>query len=196
MKKENFIGNKKTNIFTTKSLILCALFSALIAIGAFIKIPMPLVPFTLQTLFVIMAGLLLGSKLGSVSVLIYIIIGLVGIPVFTKGGGIGYIFQPTFGYLIGFSIGTYVTGLIVEKKKSLSIKWLLIASFTGLMIIYLIGMTYYYFISNYYIKSPIGIKSLILYCFLLTIPGDIISCFIGVLLCQRLIPILKNERIV
>lgn len=196
MKKENFIGNKKTNIFTTKSLILCALFSALIAIGAFIKIPMPLVPFTLQTLFVIMAGLLLGSKLGSVSVLIYIIIGLVGIPVFTKGGGIGYIFQPTFGYLIGFSIGTYVTGLIVEKKKSLSIKWLLIASFTGLMIIYLIGMTYYYFISNYYIKYPIGIKSLILYCFLLTIPGDIISCFIGVLLCQRLIPILKNERIV
>lgn len=188
--------NEKTNIFTTKSLVLCALFCALISIGAFIKIPMPLVPFTLQTLFVTMSALLLGSKLSSISVLMYIIIGLVGIPVFTKGGGIGYIFQPTFGYIIGFVIGTYVTGLIVEKKKSLSIKWLLIASFAGLMIIYLIGMIYYYFISNYYIKSPIGIKSLIIYCFLLTIPGDIISCFISAFLCQRLIPILKKERIV
>ena len=98
------------NKLSTKSLILCSLFAALIAVGAFIKIPIPVVPFTLQVLFTTLAGLLLGPKLGAISVGIYLLIGLIGIPVFTQGGGPSYIFQPTFGYLIGFLIGTYFTG--------------------------------------------------------------------------------------
>lgn len=86
----------------TVDLILCALFAALIAVGAFIKIPIPGVPFTLQVLFTTLAGLLLGSRMGAVSVAIYIILGLAGVPIFTGGGGIGYVVYPTFGYLIGF----------------------------------------------------------------------------------------------
>lgn len=176
----------------TKSIILCSLFSALIAIGAFIKIPIPMMPITLQAMFVILAGLLLGSKLGAISVGIYTIIGLAGVPVFTKGGGIGYIFQPTFGYIIGFLVGAYVIGLIVEKSKIISIKNLLIASFLGLAIIYTIGMIYYYCISNFYLKSDFGIKALFLYCFALTIPGDIITSVGGAFIAKRLIPILKK----
>ena len=95
----------------------CSLFTALIAVGAFIKIPIPVVPFTLQFLFTTLAGLLLGSKMGAVSVIAYMVLGLVGLPIFSEGGGIWYVFKPSFGYIIGFCIGTYVTGLMAERMK-------------------------------------------------------------------------------
>ena len=139
----------------TKSLILCSLFAALIAIGAFIKIPVPIVPFTLQVLFSTLAGLLLGPRLGVISVGIYLLLGLVGLPIFTKGGGPSYIFQPTFGYLIGFLIGVYVTGSIAHKTKNPSLKRLITASLVGLTIVYIIGMIYYYLIANFYLNTPL-----------------------------------------
>ena len=80
----------------TKSLIYCGLFTALIAVGAFIKIPVPVVPFTLQYLFTMMAGLLLGPKLGALSVTFYMLLGLAGLPIFSEGGGIWYIFKPNY----------------------------------------------------------------------------------------------------
>ena len=71
----------------TKNLMYCSLFTALIAVGAFIKIPIPVVPFTLQFLFTTLAGLLLGSKMGAVSVIAYMVLVLVGLPIFSEGGG-------------------------------------------------------------------------------------------------------------
>ena len=88
----------------TKDLVLCAMFVALIAVGAFIKVPVPVVPFTLQFLFTMLAGLLLGPVNGALAVVGYIVLGLVGLPIFTQGGGPGYIFQPSFGYIIGFAV--------------------------------------------------------------------------------------------
>ena len=99
----------------TKTLIYCSLFTALIAAGAFIKIPVPVVPFTLQYLFTMLAGLLLGSKRGTISVVAYMLLGLAGLPIFSEGGGLWYVFKPSFGYIIGFCLGTYVTGRIEEK---------------------------------------------------------------------------------
>lgn len=94
----------------TKDLVLCAMFVALIVVGAFIKVPVPVVPFTLQFLFTMLAGLLLGPVNGALAVVVYIVLGLVGLPIFTQGGGPGYIFQPSFGYIIGFAVAAYVTG--------------------------------------------------------------------------------------
>ena len=182
-------------ILNTRGLTLCALFAALIAVGAFIKVPVPVVPFTLQFLFTTLAGLLLGRKLGAISVAVYIAIGLLGVPVFAGGGGIGYIFQPTFGYIIGFLVGTYVTGYITEKSLNPSLKRLLFASFSGLGIVYLFGMVYYYFVANYYMNSPISVWSLILYCFLLAVPGDIAICFASAKISKRLIPIVKRGQL-
>lgn len=181
------------NKLNTKSLILCSLFAALIAVGAFIKIPIPVVPFTLQVLFTTLAGLLLGPRLGAISVGIYILIGLVGLPVFTQGGGPNYIFQPTFGYLIGFLIGTYITGYIAHRKKNSSLKTLLIASFIGLTIVYLIGMTYYYVIANYYLNSPITVSAVVFYCCLVFIPGDAASCIVSSIIAKRIISITKGH---
>ena len=105
----------------TKNLILVSLFAALTAVGAFIRIPIPFVPFTLQYLFCAFAGILLGPKLGALSQIIYVGMGLIGIPVFTEGGGIAYVFKPTFGYLIGFIVAAYVIGKIAEKIQDITI---------------------------------------------------------------------------
>ena len=158
----------------TKNLILCALFVALIAVGAFIRIPIPVVPFTLQTLFTMMAGLLLGGKLGAVAVAVYIALGLFGLPVFAEGGGLAYILKPSFGYIIGFAVGAYATGVIANKVPSPGYKRLLAAN---------------------YLNDPIGLWPLFLYCFILVVPGDIVLCILGAILGKRLIPIMKKNGV-
>jgi len=179
----------------TKNMVLCAMFVALIAAGAFIKIPVPVVPFTLQYLFTMLAGLLLGAKRGFISVCIYILLGLVGLPIFAQGGGIGYVFQPSFGYIIGFAVGAFVTGKIANKSSKPSYKRLLAANFIGLGFVYLLGMVYYYLISNFYLGTPIGLWPLFLYCFILAVPGDILLCIVGAILGNRLIPLIKAKRV-
>lgn len=181
--------SKKT--LTTKNMILCALFVALIAIGAFIKIPVPVCPFTLQLLFTTLAGLLLGANLGFISVATYIVIGLIGIPIFTQGGGPGYIFQPTFGYLIGFAVGAYFAGKLTEKRQHLSYAYLIFVNFINLFFVYGFGMIYVYIINNFYLNTPIGVWPLFLYCFLLAVPGDIVLCIIAAILGKKLIPNLR-----
>ncbi len=178
----------------TKNMILCALFVALIAVGAFIKVPVPVVPFTLQYLFTMLAGLLLGAKLGFTTVCVYIVLGLTGLPVFASGGGVSYIFNPSFGYIIGFAIGAFVTGTIANPNGKIGYKRLLTANFAGLGIVYLFGMVYYYLMSNFYLGTPIGLWPLFLYCFILTVPGDILLCVVGAVLGKRLIPLIRSER--
>ena len=177
----------------TKNLINCSLFTALIAVGAFIKIPIPVVPFTLQFLFTTLAGLLLGSRKGTISVVAYMLLGLAGLPIFSEGGGIWYIFKPSFGYIIGFCLGTFVTGLIAERMKEKTIPRYLLANFTGLLIVYAAGMVYYYVICNYVIDTPIALGPLFLYCFLLAVPGDICLCILAAILVKRVKPILNQQ---
>lgn len=177
---------------TTKDMIYCSIFTVLIALGAFIKIPIPVVPFTLQFLFTTMAGLILGSTRGAISVGIYTLLGLIGLPIFSSGGGISYVFIPSFGYILGFIVGTYITGKIMECAKKQAFTTYLIANFSGLLVVYMIGMVYYYIISNYVINSPIGIWPLFLYCFLLAVPGDIFLCIVTAILALRLKPLLAQ----
>ena len=135
----------------TRELVFCGLFTALIAVGAFIKVPVPVCPFTLQLLFTTLAGLLLGARLGLVAVTVYLVLGLMGVPVFTEGGGPGYVLQPTFGYLIGFALGAWLTGFIARSVPAPSLKRLLAANFAGLAVVYALGMIYVYIINNFYL---------------------------------------------
>lgn len=177
----------------TTNLILCSLFTALIAVGAFIKIPVPVVPFTLQFLFTTLAGLLLGSKKGAISVVAYMILGLAGLPIFSEGGGFWYVIKPSFGYIIGFCIGTYVTGLIAERMKEKTVPRYMLANFVGLLIVYAVGMIYYYIICNYVIDTPIALGPLFLYCFVLAVPGDICLCILAAALVKRVKSILNHQ---
>lgn len=178
----------------TKKLVLCAMFSALVAAGAFIKIPIGLVPITFQVFFSVLAGLLLGSKLGAISVLTYILIGLAGLPVFTQGGGVGYIFQPTFGYLLGFAAGAYVTGLILEKSKKKTFITYLIASFAFVLPCYIIGLPYLYCIVNFYVGKSLTVSTVLTSYFLVFLPNDILSCILAALIAKRVKPILIKQR--
>ena len=180
--------------FSMRDMTLCALFTALTAVGAFIRIPVPVVPFTVQFLFTMLAGLLLGGKLGAVSVALYAFLGLVGLPIFAEGGGFWYILKPSFGYIIGFIVASYVTGKMTEKLDGLTFGKILAANFTGLAIVYGAGMVYYYVICNFVINSPIGLWPLFLYCFLLAVPGDICLCFVAAVLTRRLKPVLANMQ--
>lgn len=180
---------------TAKEMVLFGLFTALIAIGAFIRVPVPVCPFTLQLLFTTLAGLILGSKRGALSVALYVALGLLGVPVFTSGGGPSYIFQPTFGYLIGFIAGAYVTGYIAETAKTFSFVRVLFANLAGLMIVYLFGMVYVYIINNYYLHTPIGIWPVVLYCFILAVPGDICLCVLAAGLSRKLLRVTGHSLV-
>lgn len=173
----------------SRETVFFGLFTALIAVGAFIRIPVPVCPFTLQLLFTTLAGLLLGSRKGALAVALYVALGLAGVPVFTEGGGPSYIFQPTFGYLIGFIAGAWLTGRIREGWGG-SFGKVLLANLAGLLIVYLFGMVYVYLINNFYLGTPIGIWPVVLYCFLLAVPGDICLCILAAGLEKRLRPVM------
>jgi len=95
----------------TRKTVLTALFAALIIVGAYIRFPLPPVPITLQTLFVISASLLGGTAIGVGSVAIYLLLGAVGLPVFTAGGGLGILLGPTGGFLFGLLPAALLAGI-------------------------------------------------------------------------------------
>lgn len=171
-------------------LTLCGFFAALIAVGAFIRIEIPVEPyamhFTLQWFFVLMAGMLLGKKRATMSVCVYLMIGLAGVPVFASGGGPAYLIRPTFGFLLGFALAAFVMGMMMDGKRKASFLWMLLTSFVGLVAYYGVGILYFYFISNYVIHMPVGWKLVLINCCLLTIFEDALLCVLAVILSNRL----------
>lgn len=163
-----------------KNYILSALFAALITVGTYIKIPTPLLPLTLQTLFVVLSGLVLGHKFGPVSVLVYIGAGLAGLPVFT-----GSVFNPTFGYIIGFVFGSGLAGYIAERFRPCLSTWIL-GALAGIAVIYAVGIPYYYITYKYYLGNEFGAKALLLYFVLMPLPGDFVKSLAAGLIVQRL----------
>lgn len=130
-----------------REMILAALFAALTCVGAFITIPITVVPFTLQVLFSLIAGALLGKKVGAISQIVYVLLGVIGLPVFAGGkAGIGIIAGPTGGFIIGFIVGAFVIGWIIElfekKAKTVIAKIILYTGsmFVGLVVIYVFGV--------------------------------------------------------
>lgn len=192
VKSGNSRGTAARSKISTQDMVLCGVFTTLIAVGAFIKVPVPVVPFTLQFLFTMLAGLLLGGRKGALSVGVYIVLGLVGLPVFAEGGGFWYILKPSFGYLLGFMLAAYVTGRMVERKGRLSTGWVMAVNFLGLFIVYAAGMIYYYVICNYVIDTPIALGPLFLYCFVLAVPGDICLCILAAILTVRVRPVFQR----
>ena len=177
-----------------RKLILVALFAALTAIGAFIKIPFYPVPFTLQFIFVCLAGLILGSKLGALSQIVYIAIGLLGAPIFAKGyGGPAYVFEPTFGYLLGFVLCAFVTGLIFERITQPKFFMTLSQTIVGMILLYIPGVTYMYFILNYVLPGKsIAADVAVMTGFVNFLPSGIIFCIIASLIAIRVRPVLRR----
>ncbi len=195
-------GNRKMR---TIDIVLCGLFAALIAVGAFIRITIPTEPypftFSLQWLFVLLAGFLLGAKMGTMSVAAYVIIGLAGVPVFVHGGGPQYIFRAGFGFLLGFIAAAFVIGLLskgvgkAQGSTGRELVRLLIAAVAGLVVYYFIGTAYYYFMYSCVLDTPAewGLGIAIVGCMSTFLP-DLGLCVVAALLSLRLRPALESAR--
>lgn len=177
----------------TRDLTLISMFIVLIIVGTFVRIPLPLCPINLQPFFVILAGLLLGGKRGAASVGGFILLGLIGVPVFTNGGGIGYVLQPTFGYMLGYCIGAFLAGCIASKGAP-SVLRFTVAGLCGLVVVYIVGVAYYWCISRFYLNTELGMKVMLVSCFLLPFPKDVVSCVLAAILAKRLLPVINFNQ--
>jgi len=149
---------------------MAALFSALTVAGAYIKIPLPPVPLTLQTMMVYLSGLVLGGRGGALSQAIYLLLGLLGLPVFASGGGPAYILSPTFGYLFAFVPASMVVGFLVRRLRG---HWRILSIVAGMLVVYSIGVGYLFFSMNVLLDKPMSVYDAVRFGFLITAPGEV-----------------------
>ncbi|WP_094227169.1 biotin transporter BioY [Methanolobus psychrotolerans] len=126
-----------------RKMVYASLFAAMMAVGAYIKIPVPVspVPVTLQTLFILLAGAMLGARWGTISVIVYLLLGIAGLPVFSGGSsGLGMLFGPTGGYLAGFVFGAFIIGLLCDRYGREKVHFNALFMLAGLSVIYLFGV--------------------------------------------------------
>lgn len=179
---------------STKEMALVAIFTSLTAIGTFISIPLGPVPITLQSLFVILSGLILGPKLGALSQIVYIILGLIGAPIFSGfTGGPQSVMTPSFGFIIGFVFASYIVGKITHNKNTTSNKQIWIGSLLGSIVIYLFGLPYMYYILNIVMGNGFSFLEIIQMGCLLFIPGDFIKFIVSSLVSIKVLKILDKS---
>lgn len=167
-----------------------SLFTAAAAICAQISVPVGAIPFTLHTLALFLSSAVLGLKNGVLSVFMYILLGCVGLPVFSGfKSGVGVLFGATGGYIWGFLISAAVIGYTVERfEKSVKHKYALLAltvaaMFAGLIICYLCGCLQYALL---YTKDGGGLKTAFVTCVLPFVPTDTVKILIAALLSVKI----------
>tara|TARA_Y100001978_G_scaffold104602_1_gene93491 strand:+ start:2149 stop:2691 length:543 start_codon:yes stop_codon:yes gene_type:complete len=136
-----------SNSLTARQLAAIALMAALTAVGAWLRLPIPYVPVTLQMSFVYLSGVWLGSRGGALAQLVYVGAGLIGFPLFAKGGGLHYVYEPSFGYLAGFIPAAYVSGLIAQRNNACA--GYIGAAVASLAMVYLPGLVWLHVVLNY-----------------------------------------------
>jgi len=174
----------------TIDLVYAGMFAALMAVGANIAqfLVVGGIPITLQTFFAILAGLLLGSRLGSISMIVYTLVGLAGAPVFAQfTGGPGVLFKPTFGFILSYILVAYVAGKIVESKSRPTVITFMIASFTAFILNYVLGTNYMYYAYKFWADAPEGFTYGMAWLWMLApLPKDILLSVVAALLSPRI----------
>lgn len=170
----------------------CGLFAALMTVSAYIRIPFPFVPLTFQTAVCILCGLLLGAKKGAISMCAYALAGLVGLPVFTSGGGLSYVLMPSFGYIIGFIAAAAVAGLVVSRADRPSFRRCLAAAFAALAVNYAVGTAY--FIAVWQLSGYEGLLAAVVEYNLLYIPKDALLSLTAAGIARQALPAIARLR--
>ena len=167
-----------------KAMIEISIFAVLTAVGARLMVPVPFVPFTLQTLVCMLAGLLLGPKRGAASQALYMAMGLIGIPVFTSAAGPAAVLMPSFGYILGFIGCAWLSGclrdMFLKKYGSVTRLQYFAAAMAGVVVVYLIGV-------NFWVKSGgATIFKVLSIGFFSTIAGDAAKAALAAVIARRL----------
>ena len=193
----------------TTALVLCGIFAALMAVCSFITIPLGFtpIPINLATLGVFLTGGILGKKYGSISLIVYILLGAVGIPVFAGfKGGLGVLAGPTGGYIIGYLAAAFLTGFLVEivfrktsggaesgsrsktsgtaKSRTLRFIGIILSMIIGLAACYALGTAWFM------ISTGTGLGAALISCVIPFLPGDAAKIIVGALLVQKLRPMI------
>ncbi|WP_034489450.1 biotin transporter BioY [Butyrivibrio fibrisolvens] len=175
--------------FTVKTIVLCAMFAALCCATAPISIPLPGgVPITLQTAAVFLAALLLGPLYGFVAVLVYVLLGAVGLPVFAGfSGGIGALVGMSGGFIMSWPFAALLAGFIYfkfgrNKKGVVKYAEMIVAMLLGSVVIYVVGLTQFIFLTK------MSIQASLLACMVPFIPGDLLK----MVLVAIIVPVLEK----
>ncbi len=174
-----------------KQIAKCAIFVVLMIVATFIQIPFPIVPLTFQTVVAVLAGLLLGARWGAASIAVYVFMGLLGLPVFTGGGGFSYVLQLTFGYTLGFIAAAFVAGLIIGKKR-FSLVRAILAAIGGFFVNYLIGIPYFLIIWHFYMHNGEVMQAIVAN--IIYMPKDLVLCVLAAFLARAVYPALQAKR--
>ncbi|MEH7494816.1 biotin transporter BioY [Neobacillus niacini] len=176
----------------TTDLTAAAMFVALMAVGANITSIAPFmvvggVPITLQTFFAILAGVVLGSRLGAIAMMVYAFVGLVGVPVFAQfGGGFGTFLKPTFGFIVSYVFTAYITGYIIEKMKN-TVGVFAFAALVGMAINYVFGTNWMYAAYKIWAAAPDGFTYKLAWLWMVVpLPKDIILAILAGVVGHRL----------
>lgn len=173
-----------------KDLCFMVVFLSLLIISSKISIEIGIIAITLQTFAVSITSYLLKWKKAAIVFLTYIIMGLVGIPVFSTGGGYYYILKPSFGFIIGFFVSAFITGSNIFSNSKIAF---FLKGIIGLLVIDIIGMIYMFIILKFYLQSENANIVFILQAgFLPFIVKDLISVVLAGLISLRLEPILDE----
>jgi len=168
-------------------MVLASLMAALTAVGAYIHVPIGPVPIVLSTLFVLLAGLLLGSRWGLTSMGLYLLVGAIGIPIFAGGkGGFAHFFGPTGGYLFGYVLASWITGFISERARGLLILDIF-AVLVGSLAIYGLGVPWLKMVTQ--LSWPktlmVGVVPFLI--------GDAVKASVAIILARAIRPVLKRQ---
>jgi biotin transport system substrate-specific component len=172
-----------------RSVVFCSLMAGLMAAGAFIQVPLGPVPIVLTNLFVLLAGLLLGARWGAAGAALYLLVGAIGLPVFSGGrGGLAHLFGPTGGYLFGFIFSAWITGFISGCFRR-SIIGSGLAVIFGSLVIYGLGVPWLKAITNMTWNKAwmVGMVPFL--------PGDVLKAVSAVILFRSLKPMLDRQNL-
>jgi len=168
-------------------MVLASLMAALTAVGAYIHVPIGPVPIVLSTLFVLLSGLLLGSRWGLASMALYLFVGAIGMPVFSGGrGGFAHFLGPTGGYLFGYLLASLLTGMISERSHG-NFFWEIIAVIIGSLAIYGLGVPWLKMVTKMSWPKTfiVGMVPFII--------GDAVKASVALILARAVRPILNRQ---
>jgi len=171
----------------TKKLAMTSVMAALMCLtGMLLHWAPGLVPFSILPIFVYISGLILGAEYGAMAILVYLVLGLFGFPVFATApfGGLGYILKPTFGFLLGYVVAAYVVGRLYREG---SLRRAIIGVLAGLVTFYLFGLSYLYIILQWVLHKQTSVVSVLMIGFVPFILGDLIKAGIAVWVGQEVV---------
>ena len=173
-----------------RDMTLISLFAVLSIVGAKISLPILAIPFTFQFIISLLTGIVLGARRALLAQGLYLMMGLIGLPVFAKGGGLAYVFEPSFGYLIGMALGAGLVGFFADRLDPQGhglVIWKQIPiNFLSLAIVYTLGVSYLFLIKNFYAGQSLNFVKAIQFGMVPFMVNDSIYCVVAALIAPRL----------